>query len=352
MISQDQINELSRIWEIDKDTVLREYIQVVFLSIFYTHKQSEKNYFKGGTAIRLLFGGERFSADLDFSTKLSFSELKNLLYKTLKNINLIIPVISFKKINIGNKSLKAVLSYQSNAMQYPLTIDLDFSHREKPFTSEETILNSDFPINSRSVIRHLGWSEILSEKISAFVCRAKGRDVFDFWYLLDKGINIDWKMVNKKLKFYNKTANISTIINKIARFDDKKIKNDLEKFLPKHNRNLAVNVKKMLLDKLCSIKEFNIKDSQDLSYSRMPGGSFHKTEKLIYDLDKTKIILMTRENENKLRVDIITQDNGKRHGWIRVKAKAGIRKLDIIEKNKSKFKNKSYNYLINHKFSD
>lgn len=351
MIAKDQIKELSLRWEIDKDTVLREYIQVVFLSNFYTHKQSEKNYFKGGTAIRLLLGGGRFSADLDFSTKLPFLKLKSLLYKTLKNINLTIPAISFKKINIGNKSLKAVLSYQTDTMQSPLTVDLDFSQREKPFTAEETILNTDFPVSSHPVIRHLGWPEILSEKISAFICRAKGRDVFDFWYLLDRGISIDWKMVNKKLKFYKKTANISMIINKIANFDDKKIKNDLEKFLPKHNRNLAVNVKEMLLDKLCSIREFSIKHSQDLSFSRMPGGAYGAMEKLIYDLNKTKIILINRESDNKLRIDIKTQDGGNRRGWIRAESKSGIGKLDVIEKNKSKFKGKSYNYLINYKFN-
>lgn len=70
MISRDQINELSKRWAIDEYTVIKEYLQVVFLSILYSSNESQKIYFKGGTAIRLLLKSGRFSEDLDLPPNL------------------------------------------------------------------------------------------------------------------------------------------------------------------------------------------------------------------------------------------------------------------------------------------
>lgn len=351
MISKEQIKELSQRFSIDEFTILREYIQIVFLGVLYSKKKSQDIYFKGGTAIHLLLKSSRFSEDLDFTTKLTIIELKDFLEDVLKKVDLVIPGAVLKKIDAGKKSLKGILSYQTGEMKFPLNIHLDFSIREKPFTEEEKVLETDFPISPQPIIRHLGWQEILAEKIRAFMIRAKGRDIYDLWYLLSKGVDIDWKMVNRKLEFYKKTASFQDIYQRVGKLDDKKIKNDLLKFLPAYDRNLAVLLKSLLLKQLFSRKEFIIRSSDNLDYSKMPGGWYSGAEKFIYDLKKTKIVNIERKNENTIRVDIKTDEGGERVGYIRARNKNGAGELYVIEKNKSSFKGKSYDELINYRFS-
>jgi predicted nucleotidyltransferase component of viral defense system len=69
MLSHNQINELSKRFEISDIVVFREYTQLLFLKELMNQNYSKNIFFKGGTAIRLLFGGERFSEDLDFSVQ-------------------------------------------------------------------------------------------------------------------------------------------------------------------------------------------------------------------------------------------------------------------------------------------
>jgi predicted nucleotidyltransferase component of viral defense system len=79
MISNEQINDIAERRQIDTFTVVREYIQVSFLSALYSRKESREVFFKGGTAIHLLFKAPRYSEDLDFSTSLPRSEIGALL---------------------------------------------------------------------------------------------------------------------------------------------------------------------------------------------------------------------------------------------------------------------------------
>ena len=67
MITQEQIKELAKKFQIDEFSIMREYIQLLFLKYLYEQKKSENIFFKGGTAIHLLYHSFRFSEDLDFT---------------------------------------------------------------------------------------------------------------------------------------------------------------------------------------------------------------------------------------------------------------------------------------------
>jgi predicted nucleotidyltransferase component of viral defense system len=75
MLTQNQIREFAKKLKISDNVVLREYIQLLFLKELYSQKFSEHIFFKGGTAIRLIFKGERFSEDLDFSVTETFANV-------------------------------------------------------------------------------------------------------------------------------------------------------------------------------------------------------------------------------------------------------------------------------------
>lgn len=350
MISKDQINEFSKRLAIDEFTIIREYIQVVFLGAFYGAPKSAKVYFKGGTAIRLLLKSGRFSEDLDFTSELTAKELEPLVVDTVKKVSLIVPNITLKRTEENKWSYTGILSYQPEGMKHPLNIHLDFSLREKPETSKETVLETDFPVAPQPVVRHMDWQEVLAEKIRAFLYRLKGRDVYDLWFMLQKGVELDWDMINRKTALYEMKTSLQDLMDRIGKFEDKQLKNDLAKFLPAHDRNFVEHLKGLTMNQLISRQGFVIRNSENITYSTMPGGSFSGTDKLIYDLKKTKIAEIKRQDENSLVVKFVNEDDNERNGYIRARTKNGVRELEVIELNASSFKDKSYDDLINHEF--
>lgn len=71
MVSDNILQRLSDEIGIDKYSVLREVIQIQFLEELYKTDESRDIFFKGGTALKILFGSNRYSEDLDFTANLS-----------------------------------------------------------------------------------------------------------------------------------------------------------------------------------------------------------------------------------------------------------------------------------------
>jgi predicted nucleotidyltransferase component of viral defense system len=169
---------------------------------------AERIYFKGGTCLHLFYNSPRFSEDLDFSTTLFQKKIKELLKKTIKILNIEIPELSLNFVHQGKNSLRFKIKYQGKLFKYPLTIRLDFSF-EKIFLEPNILsLKTKFPIIPFSLISCEKEEEILTEKIRAFLWRKKGRDIFDLWHLLDKGVLINKELFEKKSKNIQKRKSI------------------------------------------------------------------------------------------------------------------------------------------------
>ena len=249
MITKEQVQELTKKLLIDWYSVLREYIQVVFLSALYEDKLSQHVFFKGGTAVRLLLNSFRFSEDLDFTANLSQEEIEIIIKKTIERVNLVIPDITFKRQKSIDKTFAGTVNLTSNEYKYPLNIHIDISYREKPITQTETVLETLFPVSPYPLVVHLSWEEILAEKIRALMTRAKGRDLFDLWYLFSKDKKLDMKLVNKKMELYKKKIDENDIVNKIKSFKEENLINDLNKYLPTNQRKIIPKIKEMLIQK-------------------------------------------------------------------------------------------------------
>ena len=69
--------------------ILREYLQYKILSIIFQHKLSEKISFLGGTAIKICYGSQRFSEDLDFDNfDLAPNEFETIVNDLKRKLNL------------------------------------------------------------------------------------------------------------------------------------------------------------------------------------------------------------------------------------------------------------------------
>jgi predicted nucleotidyltransferase component of viral defense system len=63
-----------------------ETLQLILLDNLYAQSGSQDIIFQGGTALRWVYGGMRFSEDLDFVTSLPAEDIDKILTKTLKKM--------------------------------------------------------------------------------------------------------------------------------------------------------------------------------------------------------------------------------------------------------------------------
>ena len=84
MIDKTFITAQAIRWQTAQRNVIREYCQHAFLSVLYKQKEANALFFKGGTALRILFESPRFSEDLDFSSPVhSVNALENVVQEAL-----------------------------------------------------------------------------------------------------------------------------------------------------------------------------------------------------------------------------------------------------------------------------
>ena len=250
MITKEQIQELAKKFSIDWYSIMREYLQIIFLASLYEDKLSQDVYFKGGTVIRLLLNSFRFSEDLDFTVRLNSEDIETLVIKTVDRMKLTVPNVAFKKLKTIHKSYSGSLQFKDEEYKSPVNIHIEFSYREKPLTQKESVLETLFPVSPYPIIIHLDWDEILAEKIKALMTRAKGRDLFDTWYLMSKGIEIDLNLINKKMALYDREITREDIVNKVKNFNSEILEGDLNKYLPATHRKLTKQLKEVLRRKI------------------------------------------------------------------------------------------------------
>jgi predicted nucleotidyltransferase component of viral defense system len=94
------------------------------------------------------------------------------------------------------------------------------------------------------LVVHLDAEELLAEKTRAILMRSKGRDYFDFWYLLSKGLPLRVDYIREKMKWYGKDYRQGDLTEIIATAKEKDLYNDLARFLPKHYRQTITDLKK------------------------------------------------------------------------------------------------------------
>lgn len=250
MMTKEDVHALARRWQIDTFTILREYVQVLFLYHLYGIKGSDRLFFKGGTAIRFLLGSFRFSEDLDFTSAHPSPETRKLLEEATRKLQRELPRVELGSFATKEKSLTARLRYVPEGASYPLTVHLEASLREKPLTRAVSPIETLYPISPYPVATHLAAEEIMAEKVRALIKRTKGRDLFDLWFLFSKGIRLDWKMVDKKMHFYGEKVGPEDLISKIEMASQETFSKDLAQFLPRQHRPLVGALKEKVLEKL------------------------------------------------------------------------------------------------------
>jgi predicted nucleotidyltransferase component of viral defense system len=231
MITQEQIYLLSKKKRIAETIVFREYLQLLFLKELYSQKQSKNIFFKGGTALHLIYKAPRFSEDLGFTVELKEKIFLDFVWKLFDSLS--------KKETVNFKERKTItgkkflLTAAPTVLPYKTFVNLEFSFREKVLSPQKSIIESDYPVLFTSYLYHLSKEEIFAEKIRALLIRTKGRDLYDLWYLLTRGAGFEQTLVKEKLKYYHlENINSDKIWEKIKRISKKDFILDLRPFVP------------------------------------------------------------------------------------------------------------------------
>lgn len=200
MLTINQITDFSKQLKITQSVVVREYIQSLFLKELYEEKFSENIFFKGGTAIRLVLGGTRFSEDLDFTVAGEESDFNQFILPFFTKLE---KQYGFAfKIRKSVTGQKYLLTDSSSPIKGGVFISLDFSFREEVLRQSKSVVTTIYPVIFSSFVYHLAAEEILAEKIRAILTRQKGRDIYDLWFLLSQNTQLDANLVKEKLKYY------------------------------------------------------------------------------------------------------------------------------------------------------
>ena len=201
MISIDELNEVKNRRKTNLYYEEKEYLQYIFLNAL--SKFADNFVFKGGTCLRICYGLERASEDLDFSTGLSLKKIIGIIDQCLKDfalLNVNCNVYSKKEYQ-GNLRIEARFEgplFNGNPSSTN-TLKLDFNKRKVKNEVARVIpqLFSDVPAFT---IVALDDKEILVEKIRALINRGQSRDLYDVWVLLNNSVILDKKLLSAKLK--------------------------------------------------------------------------------------------------------------------------------------------------------
>lgn len=249
MIDPITLKQLSDQKQIDQFTLLREMLQITFLNEMFSFPETKNVFFKGGTCLKLIYQSNRFSEDLDFTTKIKKDRLDFIVDKSVKKTGRVFPGLSVK----NEESLEGItkkIYLKTEISPQDLTIRLDFSQRENVLEPKQSVISTDLPIPSFTLLNHISDYEMLAEKYRAIMSREKGRDIYDFWYLLSKKTFFDKKLVQKKLNLYKEKYEPTKFVEKVRKWNNNEIIQDVNKFLPKKDRKILVKIKELLLKEL------------------------------------------------------------------------------------------------------
>ena len=235
MITTDQIRSFAKTLKTNDMTAFREYLQHLFLSVLYNAPASSRIYFKGGTAIHIIYRAPRFSEDLDFTVVLVEEAFQKAIHEIFFRLEKAERLVFKERKTIAGKRY---MMHTNNITGYPPTfINLDFSFREDVLRPEKSIITSEFPVTFTGFVRHLSKEELFAEKIRAIMTRTKGRDLYDLWYLSTLGVRPDSAMVQKKLAYYRMKAPVAeALLSRCEEMSESTFVTDLRPFVPAHER--------------------------------------------------------------------------------------------------------------------
>lgn len=211
---------------IEEEQALREITQECVLAAlgrtgFFSH-----GVFQGGTALRILYGLNRFSEDLGFvlnekNNSFSWDPYLKQIAQELEAFGFDIEIqdrskldLAVKKAFIKDDSLGKLIHLQFPKREYTKKIKIKLEIDTNPpegSIDERKIL--DFPYISSIMCQNL--PSLFAGKIHALLCRdyIKGRDWYDFLWYTARNTPINYKLLKNALFQYGPWQDQTLVVN-------------------------------------------------------------------------------------------------------------------------------------------
>ncbi|MBL7663838.1 MAG: nucleotidyl transferase AbiEii/AbiGii toxin family protein [Bacteriovoracaceae bacterium] len=196
----------------DELNALKEITQEVALYALYKVGFFEKACFIGGTCLRIVHDLDRFSEDLDFSTRSTAMDFNLDMY--LEKAMVVMKPYGYD-LNIDDKDLNDKSVQGRFLKDDSIKKVLTFKHRqdERQKIKIKVEIDTNPPIGAVEKVEYIGFPEdysilaydipsLMSGKIHALLCReySKGRDWYDFsWYVKNRYVP-NLKLLENALK--------------------------------------------------------------------------------------------------------------------------------------------------------
>lgn len=239
MLTMSQVSQIynSDIAKNYPKNILVEYLQCEILDSIFKEKESGRLSFMGGTAIRIVYNGNRFSEDLDFDNfGLSFIAFKKLLEKAARDMS----VKGFKtEVRFAEKGAFHCF------IKFP---DILYNEKLSGYKQEKILVRIDtvkkknnqkpnlYILNKFDIYRNIIVNPpdiLLSQKLMAILGRKreKGRDFYDASYLYGFA-RPNFEYIKNELRI-EKEMFAEKLLEKCDSLNFLKLAKDIEPFLEK-----------------------------------------------------------------------------------------------------------------------
>lgn len=217
MLSKYQINNVD-----DKKNAIKEIVQEIVLCGLSRGGFFKKAAFYGGTALRIFYGLDRFSEDLNFSLtsqSLNFDLTKYFPYVENETKSLGLDFSVQEKVKSPESNIKSAF-LKGNTKEYILTF---YENNENAkFINKDEVIRIKFEVDinpplgatyetkfgllpSPYQVRLYDLPSLFAGKIHACLCRSwhsrvKGRDFYDYVFFLSIGAKVNIENLKAKLE--------------------------------------------------------------------------------------------------------------------------------------------------------
>lgn len=238
---------LSRYAEADRKANF-EVMQQIALAGLYRAGFFERAAFYGGTCLRIFYGLQRFSEDMDFSllakdANFNFEQFFPSIIKEFEIAGRTVEITKKDKRNFGKVEsafLKDTTDVYNLTFQYEKSLKIKIEVDTDPplfFNTEQKLLMMPYSFMTRCFTL----PDLFAGKMHALVFRTwknrvKGRDWYDFEWYVRQGVRLSWTHLHERILQFNgedmtREQFLTLLEQKLATTDINAVKADVAPFV-------------------------------------------------------------------------------------------------------------------------
>lgn len=247
MLTRQQLQRIAQREQVGLQAVERDYLQHLLVALLYA--RSQELVFKGGTALRMVYKGNRYSEDLDFNGPNDVPHLRALWAEICKELEFYGIGAEIRQEWQSEFGYSFDVSYRG-----PLydgrdrskgKVRVDVSLREEAVATRRELVTAIYDDVRPFVAIVLTPEHLFAEKMRALLVRAKPRDLYDLWLMSRQGWRLDRNILSQKLALYDlkyTTERLTETVAQVAADWERDMRPLLPQYVPFEDVSRVVQV--------------------------------------------------------------------------------------------------------------